>query len=340
MKTPFDRTGINGFAGDTEGVAHCAISRTFMLASVLLITALVPFVLAVSQSSSLQAEPTRAMPAPSATMLTWVAKNDAEKQSFQIERFILSLSTHIHRNGERVAFLSVRSPTGETASIHGQAGYPVPSAGFGVGRLDPKSSTPQVIFTSYTGGLHCCTKITVLTLLEGKWQRIEFGLWDGDPLPVFPSDVDGDGTPDLVLKDDRFDYAFAPYTESHKPPRIFNISGGRIVEVGQARRYDHLYQAHMKRTHALCLKKKNGACAAFVANAARLGRREWAWNIMLTHHQRDSDWGFPIKCKVPKIRDACPPGQSEQFRDFPEALAWFLTDTGYNTPQDPGVNTN
>ena len=51
----------------------------------------------------------------------------------------------------------------------------------------------------------------------------------------FPSDVDGDGTPDFMLKDDRFDYAFAPYTESHKPPRIFNIEGAKWSRWGKRR---------------------------------------------------------------------------------------------------------
>jgi hypothetical protein len=258
-----------------------------------------------------------------------VPKDDEETETFLIENYALTLSTHVHSNGERVAFLRVRAPTGKSTSIHGQVGYPIPSAKFGVGKLDGKSTTQQVIFTSYTGGLHCCTKITVLELVEGEWRRIELGLWDGDPLPAFPHDADGDLTPDFVLKDDRFDYAFAPYTESQKPPRIFNIDGARVVEVGHTARYDAIYEAEMNRTHEGCVKGKNAACAAFVASASRLGRREWAWQIMLAHYKRTTDWDFPTKCRVKRVGDLCPPGQTEQFREFPDALAWFLTDTGY-----------
>jgi hypothetical protein len=144
--------------------------------------------------------------------------------------------------------------------------------------------------------------------------------------------VDGDGTSDFVLKDDRFDYAFAPYTESHKPPRIFNIEGAKLVEVGKEARYDAVYEADMKSAYTDCMKQKNAACAAFVANASRLGRREWAWDVMLAHYHRSTDWNFPTKCKVPLQAGVCPPGRSEQFSEFPEALAWFLTDTGYTTP--------
>jgi hypothetical protein len=273
-------------------------------------------------------------------MLTWVPDHDAEEATYAIDGYQLRLSTHVHKNGERVAHLHVRAPTGQSSALYGQVGYPRPSASFGLGKIDSHSDTKQVIFTTYSGGLHCCTKITVLELIDGEWQRIQLGLWDGNALPEFPEDVDGDGTPDFVLKDDRFDYAFGPYTESHKPPRIFNIAGGQLVEVGHEVRYDAVYRADMERAHAGCLRGKNSACAAFVADAARLDKREWAWEIMLRHHRRSTDWHFPEKCRVKKLNDVCPPGQSEQFGSFPDALAWFLTDTGYIRRQAPVSHLN
>lgn len=328
MKTPSELFGVSNVSLQADETDLRTFLRTFLLASVLMITALVPFFVALNSASS-QSEVIKAQVAPAATMLLWAAKDDAEKQTYIIDGYTLTLSTHIHGNGERVAFLRVRAPTGESASIHGRVGFSVPSAGFGVGKLDSQQSTHQVIFTSYTGGRHCCTNITVLELIEGTWRRIELGQWDGVALPEFPTDVDGDGTADFVLKDDRFGYAFAPYTESHKPPRIFNIAGGRVVEVGHEVRYDAVYEADMKRAHAGCRKHKNGACAAFVADATRLGRRAWAWSIMLAHYRHSTDWNFPTKCRAPPVANVCPPGQSEQFREFPDALAWFLTDTGY-----------
>jgi hypothetical protein len=331
MKIPYEFAGLHSAPAEADDAELRAIFRVFLLASVLMVAALVPFVLALNATAT-HAGTEEAKAAPAATMLSWVPKDDEETETFLIDNYALTLSTHVHSNGERVAFLRVRAPTGELASIHGQVGYPIPSAGFGVGKLDPKSDTQQVIFTSYTGGLHCCTKITVLELVEGQWARIEVGLWDGNKLPDFPRDVDGDGTRDFLLKDDRFDYAFAPYTESHKPPRIFNIDGARVVETGQAERYDAIYEADMNRTHTGCMK--NAACAAFVASASRLGRHEWAWEIMLAHYKRATDWDLPTKCRVKRVNDLCPPGQTEQFREFPDALAWFLTDTGYTRQEN------
>ena len=280
-------------ADDPDDAELRNVFRAFLIASVLLVMAIVPLALAMLQSTSSQAETAKARPAAAATMLSWVPKDDAETETFIIDNYSLTLSTHVHSNGERAAFLRIRAPTGESTSIHGQVGFRIPSAGFGVGKLDGKSATQQVIVTSYSGGLHCCTKITVLELVDGRWRKIQLGLWDGDPLTEFRKDVDGDGTPDFVLKDDRFDYAFAPYTESHKPPRIFNIDGGRLFEVGHAARYDSVYEADMNRAHAGCVKHKNAACAAFVASASRLGRREWAWEIMLANYRRSTDWDFP-----------------------------------------------
>ena len=330
MKTPSE-FGVTNAAFHADEAELRTIFRVFLLASVLMVTALVPFLLALNAgSSSAQASGTQT--APAATMLSWAARDDSEKQTYIIDGYTLSLSTHVHNNGERVAYLSVRAPTGESTSMHGEVGFTVPSAGFGVGKLDPQSSTQQVIFTSFTGGLHCCTQITVLELFGGRWREINLGQWDGEPLAKFPSDVDGDGTTDLVLKDDRFDYAFAPYAESHNPPRIFNVRGHKAVEVGHEARYDAVYEADMNRAHTGCTKQQNAACAAFVADASRLGRREWAWPIMLEHYRRSTDWNFPTKCKVPLAGGVCPPGRSEQFREFPDALAWFLTDTGYTKP--------
>ena len=331
MKTPSQYGGdarISAYADEAE---LRTIFRVFLLASVLMVTAIVPFVLAMNSSSS-QAETSHAQTAPSATLLSWAPADDTEKQAYIVDGYTLTLSTHVHSIGERVALLELRAPTGEAISLYGELGYPIPSARFGIGKLDPKSSTQQVIFTSYTGGLHCCTKITVVELVEGKWRKIQLGMWDGDPLRDFPTDVDGDRTPDFILKDDRFGYAFAPYTESLKPPRIFNLDGARVIEVGHASRYDAVYEAEMNRALDGCEKHKNAACAAFVATASRLGRHEWAWNIMMSNYRRSTDWNFPMKCKVALVKDACPPGQSEQFGEFPDALSWFLTDTGYVKP--------
>jgi serine protease Do len=48
-------------------------------------------------------------------------------------------------------------------------------------RLDPKSSMPQVVFTYFWQGAHCCTVTKIATLNdEGYWHIIDGGVLDGD----------------------------------------------------------------------------------------------------------------------------------------------------------------
>ncbi len=326
METPTEYYGVFDASPDAEDAEIRSSYRAAFIGAVIVLV-LVP--LAVLIVTRTEAESVKKDVAPTGTMLSWVAQNETDKRTFLIGDYALTLSSRAKQSGERVAVLHVKAVTGEEISVHGQLGYPIPSADFGVGHLDFRTPTDQVIFTTYSGGAHCCTKITVLELFKGRWYKIDLGAWDGGPLAEFPEDVDGDGWPDIVLHDDRFDYAFAPYSESFKPPRIFNIRQARAIDIGHAARYDKLYEADMDQARAGCVQHKNAACAAFVADATRLGRHDWAWRIMLANYNRSSDWDFPTKCKVALVNESCPAGRAEQFRTFPDALEWFLTDKGY-----------
>src|SRR5262245_60764033 len=129
MKTPSQYGGDARLSAYADEAELRTIFRVFLLASVLLMTAIVPFVLAL-HSSSWQAETAHAQTAPSATLLSWEPAADTEKQTYVIDNYTLTLSTHIHSIGERVALLELRAPTGEAISIYGELGYPTPSARF------------------------------------------------------------------------------------------------------------------------------------------------------------------------------------------------------------------
>ena len=141
MKTPSEFAGMHLPAHLDEGEVR-TIFRVFLLASVLMVTALVPFFLAINSASS-EADTGEVRTAPSATMLSWAAKDDAEKQTYVIDGYTLTLSTHVHNNGERVAFLRVRAPRGESTSIHGQIGFPVCESGSGRGEVDFSAGRPR-----------------------------------------------------------------------------------------------------------------------------------------------------------------------------------------------------
>jgi hypothetical protein len=69
---------------------------------------------------------------------------------------------------------------------------------------------------------------------------------------------------------------------------------------------------------------QNGACAAYVAAAARVGRFQAAWAEMLHSYQRDSNWDLPTGCRVDDRNRGCPPADIIHYRNYPDALRHFL----------------
>lgn len=213
--------------------------------------------------------------------------------------------------------------------IVGSEGRSPASGSFLVGQLDPSTPEPEIIFTSFSGGAHCCTQVTVLQRDGDTWRSIELGQWDGDPIGEWPKDINGDATPDLVVKDERFLYAFASYAASFAPPLIINVNGGKASNVSADASYNSVFESRISDAEASCKEKNNGACAAFVAIAARLGRDQQGWDLMLENYDPTFEWDLPSGCRVDPGEAACPTALQMSFTSFPEALQYFLKDTGY-----------
>ena len=168
MKTPSE------FAHFTHAPAHAdeaelrSIFRVFLLASVLMVTALVPFFLALQlgfvgdrhrrrcrrrlrprccrgpRRTIPRSRPTSSTATRSRCRRTFTATESA-LHFFACERRRVSRRRSTDRSG-----FPFRPPDSASASST---------------RSAPRSRS---IFTSYTGGLHCCTQITVLELFEGN----------------------------------------------------------------------------------------------------------------------------------------------------------------------------
>jgi uncharacterized protein YecT (DUF1311 family) len=261
------------------------------------------------------------------TMTSWSATSDGQK-TYSVDGMALTLSSRTGSDGTISPVLDIKAADGSTFEEAGAATASAAAASFGVGKLDPVGPGNQILFTSYSGGAHCCTVISVLEDIGGAWKAIDIGSFEGEP-DTFPKDLDGGGAGDVVETDDRFAYAFASFADSYMPPRVFTIVRGQLVEASAAPRFAKIYRADMRRAEPACLEHNNGACAAFVADASRLGLHDWAWQIMLTSYNPSSDWVLPTKCAVPLVNNACPPGQEQKFDNYPDALDWFLTDAGY-----------
>lgn len=198
------------------------------------------------------------------------------------------------------------------------------------GRLS-RGGRPAVMLQSWGGGAHCCEHIQLAVPVAGGYRRVDLGEWDGDEI-AFPKDVSGDGIADFVSHDDDFLYAFASYAESWAPPQILNIRGTHVVDVSRAPAFHPLFARDLTRSRAACVSAdegRNGACAGYAADAARLGRFAEAWQIVLQHYNRARQSG-PRGCGVhPVPATGCPAAQQFDYASYPAALHGFLIERGY-----------
>lgn len=193
---------------------------------------------------------------------------------------------------------------------------------------------PFVFFQSFSGGAHCCTNMQLIERGDGAARVVNLGDWNGGYIDELPRDLDGDGALDLVLSDDRFLYAFSSYAGSMPPPRIMSVIDGRAVDVSHRPAFRSFFETAMAEARRECAGRDaddeaNGPCAAYVASAARLGRFDEAWAVMLREYDQAANWPWPSQCRVATVDHQCPAGQEIEHDNFPDALRAHLIETGY-----------
>lgn len=201
------------------------------------------------------------------------------------------------------------------------------SAKVAIIRLAEQSSAPLILVTSFSGGAHCCSSLTALEVRDGAWRQHELGSWDGDS-PSLPADLDNDGAKEFQFVDQAFLYAFTSYADSWAPPEIYRLTNGRLRDVSTEPGFRPLFQKAAADAREACLQNSNGACAAYVASAARLGRLDEAWSVMLRSYDQQTEWTYPTACRV-RTASACPEDAVLKFGSYPEALQWFIGEQGY-----------
>ncbi|MBL8791941.1 MAG: hypothetical protein JNM45_15730 [Rhizobiales bacterium] len=202
----------------------------------------------------------------------------------------------------------------------------------GLLKLDPGAKGPQLVFTRFTGGAHCCTQTWIATSPEGGagWSLVDAGVFDGGA--YYYEDVDGDGFLEMLLVDNDFLYAFDSYAGSFAPIRIFQLRGSKLLDVSNA----PAMRGRLKRDLAAMefqakldpgLWKSNGFLSGWVAAKERLGEGEDAWQTVLENIDPNTDFG-PDVCKTGKPLDECP---YEDLEKVPvgKALARFLSERDY-----------
>jgi hypothetical protein len=253
---------------------------------------------------------------------SWYADRDGPEAKYVFDDVTLTISA-VQDPGSSGPRLDAVAKNGAKITLFGKDSSRVPHARFNVLRLDPEHSTIDVLFASDTGGAHCCADIKVLSLFGESWKLIDLGQWDGDTVGVInqPREVTDDGKLEFVRGDDRFRYTFGV----EAPLQILRVEDGIVLDVSAQQQFNNFHFLDMKQHEQKCEEGRNGACAAFVASAIRAGDYDRAWNYMLEHYDRNDKHGLEMHqteygagCTLPLV-----------FSDFPKALDWFLTDTGY-----------
>lgn len=268
-------------------------------------------------------------PVFAAPMTNWSAKDNGSPKTYAAQGLSVTLTAGKDKDGDAVPQITVQAPGVPQFKADGTSGFDPPTASFGVGRFDPKSPGPQVLFTSFTGGAHCCNDIVLIERASKGWRSVDLGEWDGDGPENIPADVDGDGSADFVFVDNAFLYTFDSYAGSWAPPVVLNVIDGKVVDVSTDPRFRKVFADDMAQAQKLCAQKQNGACAGYVADGARVEQFDAAWKFMLAHYDAKQDWDLPTRCNGTMGDDGTCKGQELKPKDYPQALRWFLEDHNY-----------
>ncbi len=184
------------------------------------------------------------------------------------------------------------------------------------GRSDPR---PGVIVESQSGGSAGNLSVQFLAPDGRDYRVLSLGSLSGGLLQGGiadePRDLSGDGFLDLSLRDGAFGNVFGCNACTPRPPRLFAVKRGRVIDESRDPALRPVFAADMARLEPFCLSGqsgRNGACAAYVADAARAGRFRSAWAKMLAHYERGGDIG-----------------QGPRLTIFPGSLRAVLIRTGY-----------
>ena len=238
------------------------------------------------------------------------------------------------RNNQALVTVGGRGVAPMTVLTDRQSSY----ARIAVVHFDRHDPRPGVIVESQYGGSGGILTLQLLVPTYNSYRAVPLDDYKGayleGQLADVPQDLSGDGRIDLKFEDGAFESVFGCNACTPRPPILFAVKEGKIVDESRDPALSGVFAADMARLAPMCTSNepdRNGACAAYVADAARAGQFEAAWAAMLKHYQPDASQLWE-PCNVPVsawVNHRCPEGHVTHFRNFPESLRAFLVRTGY-----------
>lgn len=222
--------------------------------------------------------------------------------------------------------------------VDGKTVLTVPGVGSGldfvaaearIAEMDPDNQSPEVYFSSYSGGAHCCNTVVVAEQVGDRWVGVTIGEFDGDG--NYLDDIDGDGLAEIVTVDNRFLYTFDCYACSAAPLTMTAIRAGKVLDVSADPRFlsahrDWLTQIEDGFDPAQKWSSP-GFLAGWVATKIRVGEGPDAWRQLSANWNAAADAGEEV-CLTGGDLDACA-RKNRAVLPFPERLKLFLEQTGY-----------
>jgi hypothetical protein len=198
-----------------------------------------------------------------------------------------------------------------------------------IAKIDPANKHPEVYFSSYSGGAHCCTHVVVAEESGGKWVAVTIGDFDGDGRLL--ADLDKDGVAEVVTVDNRFLYQFDCYACSSAPLKIYTVRDGKAVDVTGDKRYQPALRDWLKRMEDDADPEQRwsspGFLAGWVAEKVLVGEGVDAFKQLTDHWDSAADVGEEV-CTTGGELDSCAK-KNRAVLKFPDRLKLFLQQTGY-----------
>jgi len=208
------------------------------------------------------------------------------------------------------------------------SGFSFPATEASIADIDAGNARPEVYFSSYSGGAHCCTQVFVATQVGNAWKAVDAGFFDGDGNLL--RDLDGDGHAELVAPDNRFLYAFDAYAASAAPLQVMTVRRGELADVSREIQYFAAHRQWLTDMEGWAGSDRwssPGFLAGWVVARQRVGEGLAAWNELDAHWDRAADEGEET-CRIDQPLDLCPP-EEKAVLQFPERLKLFLEQNGY-----------
>lgn len=113
------------------------------------------------------------------------------------------------------------------------------------------------------------------------------------------------GQPGFVLEAPIINYSYECNACVPRPPLVLTVRDGRSVDVSADPVLRPLFARDLPLRRRVCVsteRERNANCAAFVADAARLGQIASAWPVMLAHYRHEPA-GYPAALRTFLVRE-------------------------------------